>query len=304
MVGGVVATDRHGPHADHGKDMVIIQASHVGYDPETKMFGDYCRLQTSNNKVTSTCGKINDVIQWYQEEYQFAQENIYLALEDGVHTITIDNQLLDESRSNGLFLDLECMVMMEDGKLKLQRTLSTSRVYVASREFCKMFPEDVWSDGKPVKIGNHLVPELFAYRRQISGDVEGRSHLESNLLNPMPWIVTSPSPLLVAAQINTQAEFDRTFRSIVKAHEYMGKKLLFISCLNIDISPKEGQLFPLTKCVPWAAYIQNGDGSSRTLEQPEIVELLMQQSTENPDQIDMEAAIQQMIEAQEIKITI
>ena len=25
-VGGIVATDRHGPHSDHGKDVVIIQA--------------------------------------------------------------------------------------------------------------------------------------------------------------------------------------------------------------------------------------------------------------------------------------
>ncbi|MFN2338306.1 MAG: hypothetical protein ABR544_04970, partial [Gammaproteobacteria bacterium] len=30
QVGGVVATDRHGPHAHHGKHLVIIQASHVG----------------------------------------------------------------------------------------------------------------------------------------------------------------------------------------------------------------------------------------------------------------------------------
>ena len=79
--------------------------------------------------------------------------------------------------------------------------------------------------------------------------------------------------------------------------------MLFISCLNIDISPQEGQLFPLTKCVPWAAYIQDGQGDSRTLEQPEIVEMLMQQSTESPDQIDLEAAIQQMIDAREIRIT-
>jgi hypothetical protein len=34
LVGGVMATDRHAPHAHHGKDLVIIQASHVGYDPE------------------------------------------------------------------------------------------------------------------------------------------------------------------------------------------------------------------------------------------------------------------------------
>ena len=32
LVGGIVATDRHGPHAEHGKDLVIIHASHVGYD--------------------------------------------------------------------------------------------------------------------------------------------------------------------------------------------------------------------------------------------------------------------------------
>jgi hypothetical protein len=38
QVGGVIATDRHGPHAEHGKDMVVIQVSHVGYDPETKTF--------------------------------------------------------------------------------------------------------------------------------------------------------------------------------------------------------------------------------------------------------------------------
>ncbi len=99
-------------------------------------------------------------------------------------------------------------------------------------------------------------------------------------------------------------EFDRTFRSIVRTRDYHDKRLLFISCLNIDISPQKGQVFPLTKCVPWAAYIQHGDGSSRTLEQAEIVELLMHQSTENPDQIDLEVAIRQMIDADEIRITV
>jgi hypothetical protein len=128
--------------------------------------------------------------------------------------------------------------------------------------------------------------------------------MENHLINPMPWIVTSPAPLLIAAQVNTQAEFDRTFRTIVRAQQYQGKRLLFISCLNIDISPQEGQLFPLTKCVPWAAYTQNGEGSSRLMEQPEIIELLMQQSTENPDQVDLEKAIQQMIEAHEVRITV
>jgi hypothetical protein len=303
QVGGIVATDRHGPHADHGKDMVIIQASHVGYDPETKTFGSYHRLQTTDNKNTETCGKVADVIHWYQDEYLFAQNNIYLGREDDVHTITIDNQLLDDRRTEGLFLNLDRMISLQDGKLKLQRSLSTSRIYVASDEFYKLLPDNVWPIGQRVNIGRYLAPEMFIFKRNISDDIEGRNHLESNLINHMPWIITSPSPMLVAAQANTQVEFDRTFRTIVKAHAYQNKNLLFISCLNIDISPQEGQLFPLTKCLPWAAYIQNEDGSSRTLEQPEIVELLMQQSSDNPDQIDLETAIKQMIDAHEIEVT-
>jgi hypothetical protein len=302
QVGGVVATDRHGPHAQHGKDIVIIQASHVGYEPDTETFGHYCRPQTQNNKKTTTCGKIGDVIHWYQDEYHFAQNNIFLELIGGVHTITIDNQLLDTKRTEGLFLDLDKMISIEDGKQKLLRTLSTSRVYVASEELCKSLPDIVCQSGQRINIGHHLDAGMFVFQRNITIDYEGHNHLENNLINLMPWIVTSPTPLLAAAQFNTQAEFDRTFRSIVKAQAYQGRKLLFISCLNIDISPRKDQLFPLTKCVPWAAYIQNSDGSSRTLEQPEIVELLMQQSTENPHQIDLEAAIQQMIEAQEIRI--
>ena len=302
-VGGIVATGRHGPQADHGKDLVIIQASHVGYDPETETFGSYCRLQTTDNKKTATCGKVDDVIQWYQEEYRFAQNNIYLGQEGDVRTIKIDNQLLDKRRTEGLFLDLEKMISMQDGKMKLHRTLSTSRAYIASDEFSRILPDSAWPVGKPVAIGNHLAAEMFSYRRHISDDVEGHNHMENHLINPMPWIVTSQSPLLVAAQVNTQAEFDRTFRTIVRSHQYQDKKLLFISCLNIDISPQEGQLFPLTKCVPWAAYIQDGTGSARTLEQPEIVESLLQQSTGNPDQIDLEVAIQQMVDAREVKIT-
>jgi hypothetical protein len=298
-VGGIVATDRHGPHAAHGKDMVIIQASHVGYDPQTKRFGRYSRLQTTDNKKTPTCGKIGDVIQWYLDEYHFAQNNIYFGREGNAHTITIDNQLLDQRRKEGLFLDLDKIIAIEGG-----RTMSTSRVFLAADGFIKRFTDDVWSVDEHSHIGGYLEPDLFAYRREISVDIEGHNHLESNLIDAMPWIVTSPAPMLVAAQVTTQVEFDRTFRTIVKAPEYKGKKLLFISSLNIDISPQEGQLFPLTKCVPWAAYIQDIDGSSHTLEQSEINEQLMQQSTENTDQINLEAAIQQMIDAQEIIIDI
>ena len=110
--------------------------------------------------------------------------------------------------------------------------------------------------------------------------------------------------MLTAAQINTQIEFDRTFRTIVKEHAYKGKRVLFIAGLNIDISPQTGQLFPLTKFVPWAAYVQDRDSFYYTLEQEELVQTLQQQSLDNPDQIDLDTAIQVMAKAAEVKIDI
>ena len=77
--------------------------------------------------------------------------------------------------------------------------------------------------------------------------------------------------------------------------------MLFVSGLNIDISPQTGQVFPLTRFIPWAAYIQKRDGTYRTLEQREVMAELGQQSTDNPDQIDLEDAIQAMTQAEEVK---
>jgi len=304
MVGGIVATDRHGPHAHHGKDLVIIQASHVGYDPDTRAFGSYRRIQTADDESTVTCGKVGAVIDWYQGEYRFAQDNIYLGREGDDYLITIDNQLLKENREEGLFLNLDAMVKCDGGNPVPVQMHSTSRSYRACPSFTNALPAHAWPDNDRERIGRYLAPELFSYRRIVDGDIEGRSHLEQNLLNPMPWIVSSAEPMLVAAKVNTQAEFDRAFRTIVREEEYRHKNVLFISCINIDISPREGQLFPLTKCVPWAACIQGVDGEHRTLEQAEIVALLKEQSTENPDQINLEDAIQEMEKVKEIKIEV
>ena len=115
-------------------------------------------------------------------------------------------------------------------------------------------------------------------------------------------IVSDSWPALKAAQVNTQVEFDHAFRSVVQEPEYQGKQLLFISGLNVDISPQEGQLFPLTKFIPWAAYHQTSDGRHQTWEQAELFEKLKAQSTDNPDQVDLESAIKLMEMEQEIKL--
>jgi hypothetical protein len=301
QVGGVVATDRHGPHAHHGHDLVLIQASHVGYDPATEHFGSYRRLQTHDHELTSSCGKICGVLHWYESEYQFAQENILLRRQGDEYRLIIDNQLLDQERGNGLFLRLDKLVEYNaDNQPLALKSYSTAHAFRPTRALIDSLPNTAWNDDRGQPIGEHLLADYFYYNRQIQQQVEGRSHLESNLLAMMPQIITSPNPALAAAKVNTQVEFDRTFRTIAKSSDYQGKRLLFISGINVDISPQEGQIFPLTKFVPWAAYFQDGKGTHYTLEQGELVEKLLQQSTDNPSQIDLEDAIQLMQGEQEI----
>ena len=305
QVGGIVATDRHGPHAEHGKDMVIIQASHVGYDPATRTFGTYRRLQCEHQDMSPNCGKIAAVLGWYQDEFNFAKENIFLERHGHELLLVIDNQLMNRSRDEGLFLNSAVLVECNaQGEAVAAHSFSTAKAYRAAAAFHARLGDAAWPASGRSAIGERLTPDLFSFRRKIADDVEGKEHLELNLIQPMPWIVTSPAPLLTAAQINTQVEFDRAFRTIVKEHSYRGKNVVYVAGLNIDISPQPGQLFPLTKFVPWAAYVHQQNGTHYTLEQGELMARLQEQSTHNPDQIDLEDAIRRMGEAEEIKISL
>lgn len=309
LVGGIVATDRHGPHAHHGKDLIIIQASHVGYDPETQRFGIYRRLQTEEKNQTSNCGKICGALDSYINEYKFARKNIHLRVnENGKKQIIIDNSLLHSDREQGLLLKLnEILDMDANGKPIAIGGLSTSKIFKATPKLIEILDNHFvdhyeWKGGHGETIDDKLHPDLFFYRRTISHHDEGRDHLERNLIDVMPYIVTSKWPALTAAQVNTQVEFDRAFRTIVQEPAYSGKKIMFISGLNVDISPKEGQLFPLTKFIPWAGYLQNVDGSYETWEQAELYEKLKQQSADNPNKVNLETAIHEMEKAQEIRL--
>lgn len=302
-VGGVVATDRHSAYADHGTDLVLIHASHVGYDSDTHTFGPYRRLQRECSETRPTCGKIDNVLEWYKHQYAFAKENIFLERHDGRFVVTIDNQLLRDNRSEGLFLNMEKFVLPEgSGEFHPLKSYSTSKCYPASKEFRGLLGDSRWPVSGRRPIGDCLVPELFRFKRDIPDDPETHGCLEQNLLNPMSQIVTSKAPLLTAAQVNTQVEFDRTYRTLVTAEGYIGKQVVLISGLNIDISPSEGQLFPLTKFVPWAAFVKQKDGTGHLLEQEELFHELLNQREDNPDEVDLEVAIQKMEDAQEIRI--
>jgi hypothetical protein len=302
-VGGIVSTGRHGPHAHHGKDLVIFQASHVGYEPETGSFGVYRRLQTDPLSHTPACGKIGAVLEWYQQEYRFARENVSFSNMDGQAVIIVDNQFLDDNREQGLFLAFDQLLDMKNGnRPEPLKVLSTAKVFRVHPVFKDRLPALFWNPDTRMAIGDYLTADLFYYRRVISNAIEGRDQLESNLSRSMPRIVTAACPALDAARANTQLEFDRTYRSLIREPDYLGKNLAFIAGINIDISPQEGQLFPLTKFVPWAAYIQTRGGKQFTLEQKELLEALLAQSPLNPDRVELSHAIQIMENTPEIKV--
>ena len=302
-VGGIVSTDRHGPHAHHGKDLVIIHASHVGYDAETETFGNYHRRHTEHFETTPTCGKIESVLRWYMKQYVYAKENIFLHRQNQDCLITIDNYTLSENTNEGLFVNLDKLVVVGGhGGFRPRKSYSTSKCYVASAEFRKLLGDSAWPNKGREPIGERLLPELIGFKRHSSGDPDTHGILEENMIIPMPWIVSSVFPLLTAARANIQCEFDRTYRTLLNSHAYEGKRLLFISGLNIDISPRQDQMFPSTTFVPWAAYIQNPKGKSSVLEQQDILARLLDQPEDNPDEVDLEVAIQQMKAIEEIKI--
>ena len=303
--GAVVATDRHGPYAEHGEGLVIIHASHVGYEPETGTFGTYSRIHTKDNRHTACCGKLSGIVEWYLEQYRIAQSDILLEHYDGGLCLRIDNGLLRGKRREGLFLRFSRLIRSDaEGNFTPLHTHSTAKSFVASaavqQELAHLEPE--LREGQRIPIGEYLKPDMFFFRRELDETVEGHNHQESNLIYPMPWIVSSPWPLLTAAQINTQVEFDRTLRTLAHANIFRDKCLLYISGLNIDISPQPSEPFPTTKYVPWAAFLRDRKGGQRLIEQTEMVSLLRQQSKDNPDQIELDTAIREMSEAETVEI--
>jgi hypothetical protein len=181
--------------------------------------------------------------------------------------------------------------------------MSTSKAYRASLTLRDRLSADQWPDQSQA-IGAQLTSDLFTFRKELSKDPEEHDILEMELFAAMPALVTSAHPALDAARFVTQVEFDRCYRSILREQAYKDKNLLFISGVNIDVSPREGFPFPLIKFVPWAAYASLRDGRKFLLEQAELNEQLRRQSAENPDCLSFDDSISRMADADEIRLDV
>ncbi|MBU0729813.1 MAG: hypothetical protein KKE17_11980 [Proteobacteria bacterium] len=310
-VGGIVATSRHGPHAHHGEDSVIVQASHVGYDPDTGIYGRYRRPKMETKTASVSCGKITHVITPYLDQYKFARDRIFLLRgENGQYLIKVKNSFVDFAShpvKKGFFLRLEDIAKSNgNGKIRPVGSYSTSQTYEVSDSFRERMDAAgySWKSGHGEKIGDFLTADLFDYHEELH-ETDDSILLERNLIQFMPQIVTAKSPQLQAALINIQLEFARAVESIRRGQEYAGKNLLYIAGLNIDISEYfvvTQNAYPATTYfVPWAAHIQLKDSDPETyihpLEQQELFDKLMEQSVDNPDQVNLKEEIAKMMKA-------
>ncbi len=305
-VGGIMAIDRHEPHASHGDDSVIVQASHVGYDPKTGIYGTYLRPRTTEKTISVSCGKLSHVITPYLEQFHFARDRIFLSRsESGTYLITAKNAFIDFSThpvKKGLVLRLENIAIINvDGYVRPVGASSTTQSFEVSLEFKKRM--DLagykWKSGNDECIGNYLTEDLFFFREDFH-ETDDSIFLERNIIDFMPLIVTSLNPLLRAAKINIQQEFSRAVESIRRGKEYDGKNLLYIAGLNIDIPEYDG-FPPSTYFVPWAAHIQIrgnvGSDFRHPVEQDALYNMLMAESIKNPDETDLKEEITRMLKS-------
>ena len=312
-VGGMLAVDRHGPHSHHGDDLVIVQASHVGYDPDTGEYGTYHRPQISGNNTCVSCGKLTHVITPYLERYHFARNRTFLHRDsNGRCLITTKNSLIDFGShpvEQGLVLKLSNLGDMDDlGTIRSTTSASTTHTYAVSENFKKRLYNAgyEWKDGQGESIGKWLTADLFYFKEDFH-ETDDSSILEKNLLEFMPDIVSAKYPSLRAAKTNVQLEFSRVVESIRRGEEYKGRNLLYIAGLNIDIS-EHGGFPPTNYFVPWAAHVQLKDDTpieySHPIEQENLFAKLMEQSPENKDQADLKENIQRMLKAPRFDIRV
>ena len=187
-VGGIVSVDRHGPHSQHGEDLMILQASHVGYDPDSGTYGTYRRPQMTGRCLSDSCGKLIHVIRPYLDQYRFARERIFLRKDDNGHClITVKNSFIDfvsNPVAHGLVLRLNNIVAEDAmGVIRPFTSASTTQTYKVSEPFKRRLDDQgyTWLPGGGQSIGNLLTSDLF-YFRQDFHKTDDSILLERNLI--------------------------------------------------------------------------------------------------------------------------
>ena len=141
----------------------IRMVAHPGdnCEPETGQFGTCRRIRTRHKICPPTCGKINSIIKRCQDECRLAAENILLRIRGDEFLITIDNQLLEQSRAEGLFLKKErCIATHGDGTWQVMQVHSTAKTLRLISTAVERFGEQL----SAACIGDKFPADCFYYQ--------------------------------------------------------------------------------------------------------------------------------------------
>jgi len=148
-------------------------------------------------------------------------------------------------------------------------------------------------EGLSAPIGALLTADTFTFRRATVDRGEPGYFLERHILKNIGEIVTSSAPYLTAALAASQLEFERTCRTLIGNPLYKGKKVLYMSGVNVDMSPSAKSTNALgdTKFLPVASLFIDSNGEPFTMQAEALYRALDKQPTKNPKAIDLEEAL-------------
>jgi len=102
-------------------------------------FGTYRWRQAEHNCDSTNCAKIIHTLEWYQQYFNFAKNNILLEKQSDIFLIHIDNQILKQDKDEGLFLNLELLVAPDsNAQLQPLRSRSNAKTYIAAESFARI----------------------------------------------------------------------------------------------------------------------------------------------------------------------
>lgn len=159
-VGATVALDRNGPFSHHGKDLVIVSASHVGFDEESHRFGSYRRPHCG--RETQDCGMIVGTIADYLTEYEVAKRTIKLVKEEDNYFVVIKTQLIhninhvDDPYENGEPPHLVLKINRIVKSIEPVEGVISGQKFLASDAFIEKVGRENWGKEKERALMNTL----------------------------------------------------------------------------------------------------------------------------------------------------
>lgn len=280
---------------EYGTDLVVLQCSHVSGAPRSKAYDGHQRSEPTNEQQAHTCRYQSEILHWYQSEYHIAQNSIWLRKADNRYLLSIDNQLLDEGRGEGLFLNMNKMAQRDSaGNYIIVKQYTTAKAFVASEDFVYRATESNLQDEQVILIGQYLYSDLFYFKLNKEGIPEKEQYRIQKLNVLMPQIITSPWPAQSLAQAIVQIEFEHNFRILAKENKYQSNNIIYIAGVHQHAMQTSKRTITPTLFFPWAAYIQQSNGSNVILEQLDLVAHLNQYAVGNPNEINQEAIMREM----------